>query len=290
MPLTSTTTADTTITEIWSLKSADTREGTLVLANLFDRKYEIESQGKAYDTIRIQGINTFQDEASTHANTLGVAGTLTYDAGRFNTQVVLAINTHAYQAFDLETEAELMSNLNLVEKFAAKAGYAVAHRMDDDCAGMIDDFSNTVGALGTPLSDADIRRGVQYLDDAFAPMSDRFFYFSHAEKRNIEDQEKYINALYKQALGNLTTTKIYAGYMAPIYGMSWYSGDNAEGSNTAGHDNGMFHKEAVAFAAIDFMRVAQQYEIDTDSMKYAVHSIYGLIEARDDHGVFARGL
>ena len=78
--------------------------------------------------------------------------------------------------------------------------------------------------------------------------------------------------------------------MGNYYGADTFWSGNVEGSNAVGHDNGMYHKEAVAVAMIDNMRVETFYNIDTDSDKRAVHVIFGLIEVREDHGVFMRGL
>lgn len=291
MPLTTTTTADTMIPELWSVINADAREAELSLLSLFDRRYEQEASAKAYDRIRIQGFNNFTDETGTFGSTLGVGGTLTYAAGRYQTQVTLIIDTHVYEAFDLEYEAELLTNVAQLENLAHKAGYSVAHRLDDDAAGFIDDFDspNVVGTLLVGLSDADVSRAQQYLDDNYVPAGDRYFVFSHAEKRSLMDQEKYINSNYREAVGSLNNNVI-KGYINHIHGADWIAMDNIEGTNSAGHDNGMFHREAVAVAVIDNMRTEQMYEIDTDSTKYVVHSIYGMIEVRGLHGVFCRGL
>jgi len=290
MPITTTTTVDTTIPELWSPLTADYREAKLNWINYYDRRYEAENAGKAYDTIHIQGVNSFQDETGTHANTLGVGGTLTFDAARYQTQVNLLIDTHAYQAFDLEWEAELMSNISTLDRLAKAAAYAVAHRIDDSAAAFADDdTTEAVGSLGVALTDADVRTGRQFLDDALAPMSERFFVFSHAEHNNFMDVEKYVNNLYREVVGSIETKK-YEGYVGNMYGMDWYANDNVEGTNAAGHDGFMFHKESIAVAVIDNMRNVEHYEISTDSTRYAVHSIYGMIAVRTDHGVFCRGL
>ena len=98
MALTTTTTAATTIPELWSAITADEREDNLIIFNTFDRRYDDEAGKQAYDTIHIQCISNFSTTP-----TLGVGATLTYEAGAFQTQVNLGIDTHAYQAFDLET-------------------------------------------------------------------------------------------------------------------------------------------------------------------------------------------
>ena len=288
MALTTTSTADSTIPELWSAITADEREENLIIFNTFDRRYDDEAGKSAYDTIHIQGVNNF----TSGAQTLGVGGTLTYEAGVFASQVSLTIDTHAYHAFDLETEAELMSNINLMEKLAKKSGYAVALKMDDDAAGMIDNFgTNIIGTLGVGLDEEDVRTAQRMLEDALVPESGRTFVMSPIQFSHFSGQEKYINQLYASSVGQLTPKENkQRGVMGHLAGATWMVTGNVEGTNAAGHDNGMYHPEAVATAVIDSMRKVSMYEIDTDSEKRATHSIYGLVEVRDNHGVFMRGL
>ena len=287
MPLTTTTTADTTIPELWSAITADQREENIIIFNMFDRRYEEEARGKPYDIIHIQGISNY----ATGAVTLGVGGTLSSEAMVFATQINLTINTHIYHLIDIEYEAELMSNISLMEKGAGKSGYAMALSMDDTLAGLVDDFStNALGQLAVGLDEDDVRTAARMLDDAIAPTDNRFLVVAPIQLRNLQGQEAFRNSLYKEAVGTLSANAATRQYHGKIYGAGLYATGNVEGSNAAGHDNGMWHKESVAVAVIDNMRVRSFYEITTDSDQRAVHAIYGQVEVRDDHGVFMRGL
>ena len=288
MPITTTTTAATVIAELWSALTRDAREENLEVWNRFDHSWESELSGGG-DTVHIQGIQNF----STAARTLGVGGSLTYDAGQFETQVNLIIDTHSYQAFDLETEAQLMSNINLMEKFSRKSGYGVALTMDDAAAAFIDDGasgSGNVGTLNTPLDEEDVRRGTRLLDDSLAPTDNRTFLMSPAQREHFMGVERLVNSLYGTSVGNLNLNQQSRGAFAHSHGADWVVSGNTEGSNTVGHDNGMWQREAVAVAAIDNMRTVTFYNIDTDSDKFATHSIYGLVLVRADHMIFMRGL
>lgn len=284
MVVTTTNTADSAIPELWSALTADSREENLLYANLFDRKYEAEAKGKAYDIIRIQSVGNFTAPAN-----LGVGGTVTFDAGVFNAQVILTINTHVYQAFDIEFEAELMTNISLMEKLSGKAGYSVALNIDDVMAGFVDNFTaNTVGTQTVPLTDANVRTAVRMLNDAIAPEDSRYHVFSPSQHMEYLSIDKYVNALYKPAVGNVDS-KHFRGFVGSLYGMDWYVTGNVEGTNAAGRDNGAWQKEAVALAIVDHMRTATVYWIETDSTRHVVHAIFGAIAVRDDHGVFMRG-
>ena len=285
---TDTTNLSSSVPQMYSHMTADYREANFLYVNLFDRKYEADlSEG---DRVFIHGVDRFAAETATQANTLGVAGSLTFDEANLIARISLIADTHIYQAFDLEYEADLFSNIGLMEKLTKASGYAVAHRIDDDAAGLIDNFSQTVGTLAVGFTESDIKRGVQYLNDAFAPEDSRVFVFSPAEQMNLFGIERFVNAQYSASIGNVNVDSKYKGYVTNILGMDWYMSLNVEGTNSAGHDNGMWQKEACATLIVEESRPVSHYEISTDTTRYAVHAIYGFVEVRDDHGVFMKGM
>ena len=286
---TDTTNLSSSVPQMYSHMTADYREANFLYVNLFDRKYEADlSEG---DRVFIHGVDRFQAETASQANTLGTAGgSLTFDEANLIARISLIADTHIYQAFDLEYEADLFSNIGLMEKLTKASGYAVAHRIDDDAAGLIDNFSQTVGTLAVGFTESDIKRGVQYLNDAFAPEDSRVFVFSPAEQMNLFGIERFVNAQYSASIGNVNVDSKYKGYVTNILGMDWYMSLNVEGTNSAGHDNGMWQKDACATLIVEESRPVSHYEIGTDTTRYAVHAIYGFVEVRDDHGVWMKGM
>ena len=286
---TDTTNLSSSVPQMYSHMTADYREANFLYVNLFDRKYEADlSEG---DRVFIHGVDRFQAETASQANSLSTAGgSLTFDEANLMARISLVADTHIYQAFDLEYEADLFSNIGLMEKLTKASGYAVAHRIDDDAAGLIDNFSQTVGTLAVGFTESDIKRGVQYLNDAFAPEDGRVFVFSPAEQMNLFGIERFVNAQYSASIGNVNVDSKYKGYVTNILGMDWYMSLNVEGTNAAGHDNGMWQKDACATLIVEESRTVSHYEISTDTTRYAVHAIYGFVEVRDDHGVWMKGM
>ena len=297
---TATTNLANTVPQMYSHMTADYREANFVFVNLFDRKYESDlSEG---DRVFIHGVNSFQDTQDTttlaanpSSGSLGAAGAgdssgvLSFDEASLRSRISLIADTHVYQAFELEYEADLFSNIGLMEKLTKASGYAVAHRIDDDAAALVDNFSQTVGSVTVGLTESDVKRGVQYLNDAFAPEDGRVFVFSPAEQMNLFGIERFINAQYSASIGNVNVDSKYKGYVTNILGLDWYMSLNVEGTNAAGHDNGMWQKEACATLVVEESRPVSHYEISTDTTRYAVHAIYGFVEVRDDHGVWMKG-
>ena len=286
---TDTTNLSSSVPQMYSHMTADYREANFLYVNLFDRKYEADlSEG---DRVFIHGVDRFQAEPASQANSLSTAGgSLTFDEANLMARISLIADTHIYQAFDLEYEADLFSNIGLMEKLTKASGYAVAHRIDDDAAALVDNFSQTVGTAAVGLTESDVKRGVQYLNDAFAPEDGRVFVFSPAEQMNLFGIERFVNAQYSASIGNVNVDSKYKGYVTNILGMDWYMSLNVEGTNAAGHDNGLWQKDACATLIVEESRPVSHYEIGTDTTRYAVHAIYGFVEVRDDHGVWMKGM
>ena len=286
---TDTTNLSSSVPQMYSHMTADYREANFLYVNLFDRKYEADlSEG---DRVFIHGVDRFQAETASQANSLSTAGgSLTFDEANLMARISLLADTHIYQAFDLEYEADLFSNIGLMEKLTKASGYAVAHRIDDDAAALVDNFSQTVGTAAVGLTESDVKRGVQYLNDAFAPEDGRVFVFSPAEQMNLFGIERFVNAQYSASIGNVNVDSKYKGYVTNILGMDWYMSLNVEGTNAAGHDNGLWQKDACATLIVEESRPVSHYEIGTDTTRYAVHAIYGFVEVRDDHGVWMKGM
>jgi len=77
--------------------------------------------------------------------------------------------------------------------------------------------------------------------------------------------------------------------VASFYRMPAYVSTNTEGSNAAGHDNGMFQKEALALVVQMKPTAHSMYDIDYLVDKVAIEQLYGTREMRDDHGVWMKG-
>jgi hypothetical protein len=282
---TASTNASALIPEVWAHTTRDSLLANLVLANLVDRSFESEVAGRPADTIHVDGVGGTTDDTRTGfdvtANiTLGAGGDLQSEVITFLTQVDISINTHAYKYWDLEFELDLMTQMPLMQRGADRTSYVVAQKVDDDLAGEPDGVSSSVGTLAEPLTDDNILRSVQYLNDGNAQEENRYGYVSAAQQIEFLKIEKYINSLYQTALPTPTDGN-FRGFFGSLYGVNWYMSTNVEGTNAAGHDNAMFQKEAIALVMIDNQRVATDYEISTDSFRHAVHSIYGIKLIRD---------
>jgi hypothetical protein len=61
------------------------------------------------------------------------------------------------------------------------------------------------------------------------------------------------------------------------------------GKNAAGHDNAIYHRDAMALAWRVKPMTQNFDDIDTLSHQTAIQTIFGVVEVRDDHGVWCKG-
>ena len=274
------TTADVFIPELWSMEAIVARENQLVFANLVDRKFE---KGLSFgDTIHVPGVSNLA------ARTKSTNGAVTYETvTESNTDIT--IGTHEYAAIALENITRVQNNRDQLKLYAGKLGYALALAVDDVLAGLVDNFSQTVGTLAVELTDDELLRSRQYLDDADAPQDSRVMVVSPAQETGLLKLDRFVHNDYDSIHGPGRETGLEKAYVASFMGMPIYRSVNVEGTNAAGHDNGMFQKEALTLVMQIAPKTYHQFDIDYIVDKVVIEQLYGTQEMRDDHGVFMKG-
>jgi N4-gp56 family major capsid protein len=275
------TTADVFIPELWSMEAIVERENQLVFANLVDRKFE---KGLSYgDTIHVPGVSNLA------VRTKSTNGAIDYETvTESNTDISIA--THQYVAIALENITRVQNNRDQLKLYAGKLGYALAQAVDDVLAGLVDNFgTNIVGTLAVELTDDELLRARQYLDDADAPQESRVMIVSPAQETGLLKLDRFVHNDYDSVHGPGRETGLEKAYVSSFMGMPIYRSVNVEGTNSAGHDNAMFQKEAIALVMQISPKTYHQFDIDYIVDKVVIEQLYGTQEMRDDHGVFMKG-
>jgi N4-gp56 family major capsid protein len=274
------TTADVFIPELWSMEAIVARENQLVFANLVDRRFE---KGLSFgDTIHVPGVSNLA------ARTKSINTAVTYETvTESNTDI--SIGTHEYAAIALENITRVQNNRDQLKLYAGKLGYALALAVDDVLAGLIDNFSQTVGTLAVELTDDELLRARQYLDDADAPQDSRVMIVSPAQETGLLKLDRFVHNDYDSVHGPGRETGLEKAYVSSFMGMPIYRSVNVEGTNSAGHDNGMFQKESLTLVMQIAPKTYHQFDIDYIVDKVVIEQLYGVREMRDDHGVFMKG-
>jgi hypothetical protein len=274
------TTADIFIPELWSMEAIVARENQLVFANLVDRKFE---NGLSYgDTIHVPAVSNLA------VRTKSTNGAVTYETVT-ESNLDISIGTHEYVAIALENITRVQNNRDQLQLYAGKLGYALALAVDDVLAGLVDNFSQTVGTLAVELTDDELLRARQYLDDADAPQDSRVMVVSPAQETGLLKLDRFVHNDYEAVHGPGRETGLEKAYVSSFMGMPIYRSVNVEGTNAAGHDNGMFQKESLALVMQISPKTYHQFDIDYIVDKVVIEQLYGTSEIRDDHGVFMKG-
>jgi hypothetical protein len=258
------------------------REANLGMAGTVSSRYTDEA--KVGTTIRWSPI-TLPNSGAARQKTEGNSGNdITYDVST-ETAVTLTINQYWYSAFELEEFEKSLSIVDQNRWYTKAAAYVVDLAVDDVLAGLPDNFSQIVGTLAIDLTDDDVRRAVQYLDDANAPGEGRFFGMSPANKSAMLGIDRYASSDFNRGGG----ANIVKGAFGDIYNLTSWVSTNIEGSNAVGHDNDIHQRDAIALAMRMSPKTRRFDDIQNLSEQVAISVIFGTVETRDDHGVFARG-
>jgi hypothetical protein len=258
------------------------REANLGMSGCVSARYK-DSAGVGA-TIRWGRISTPNSGAARTKSEGNSGNDITYDVTTENA-ITLTINQHMYSAFELE---EFEKSLSIVEQskwYTKAAAYALDTSIDDTLAALPDNATNTVGTLAVDNTDDDVRRAVQYLDDANAPSGDRYFAMSPACKMGLLGVDRYTSSDFARSGGG----NIVRGTFGDIYGLTTWVSTNVEGTNAAGHDNCIYHRDFFAMGMRMAPRTRRFDDIQNLSEQVAISAIWGVTETRDDHGIWVKG-
>jgi hypothetical protein len=284
------TTGDVFIPEVWSKETQMATQATLVLSNLVKRFDEDVADGG--DIIRVPKVSNLTAYSKT-ANTQVTLNAPT------ETDFTLTVNNHYESSFVVEDRLKAQAKYRLLEEYSKKSGYAIAEKMDNTLAQLYSGLSQNVGNSTTDITDANIVRAIQYLDDANAPQNDRFFVIKPSGLAHIRLIDKFsrFDALGISpavmvngglANGNSVIKRIGPnGFVGTIYNLEVYMSTNLveeAGTSDVVH-NLLFHKEAFAMAQQIKPRTQFQYKQEYLGNLCTSDALWGVAEYRDTFGV-----
>ena len=274
------TTAANFIPEFWSKEILIVREDELVFVPLVNRSFEKELT--LGDTLHVNSVSDLSVRSKT-ANTA-----ITYETVE-EAQTDITVSTHKYVALAVESIAKVQTDRDQLQLYAGKMGEALAKDLDDFVAALIDGLDNSVGSLAVELTDDDFLRSIQYLDDANVPQSERNIVLSPAQAVSLLKRDRFVHNDYDQLRGSIQTSAAQTAYVKSFLGMPMYKSVNVDGTNAAGHDCVMMHREALALVVQMEPTPHAMFDIDYFADKVAIEQLYGGREMRGDHGVWMKG-
>lgn len=240
-----TTTSAVFIPEIWSVETLRAAEKALVMAPLVKRYDALVKQRG--DTIHIPHVSnlTANPKAQNSEVTLQTVTEL---------DTTIAVDQWKEVSFEIEDIVKVQSQYDLRSEYTSKAGYAIAQAVDSDLLALYSSLATVdVGTYGVDLGDTEIVSALQLLDEADAPLEDRFLVIAPSQKAAIMKLDKFVKADYLGQYDQPTPVKRGPNnrYLwGDIYGIPTYYTNQipvTAGTPTQTH-NLLFHREAFALA------------------------------------------
>jgi len=273
------TTAANFIPEVWSSEVQEAYLANLVIGGLVDRRFEAAVKQKG-DTVHVPHLAA-QTVATKVANT-AVAFTSATEA-----MTDISIDKDYVVAFRIDNIAEVQSFNNQRQMYTTRGGKDLGTQIDTSLADLFDGFSQAVGTLLVDVTDPNLSRAAQYLNDANAPVGDRSLVVSPATLGSIQGIDKFVRLDYHNING--ATAVEQAMMSAPIYGAKVYCTTQTNGDNTNGHKNAMFQREALALVMQQEPKVFYGFDINYVADAVVIEAIWGVKEMRDTSGVEISG-
>ena len=275
------TTAAVFIPEVWSAEILRETEANLVFADKVKRyDGDVAQFG---DIIHIPNLSNLT------ANNKTVGESVTVQAPT-EVEKTITINLHKEASFYIDDMAKVQSKYDLMGEYTKKAGYAIAKAIDTSVASLYSGLSQHVGDGSTDITDANIIRAIQYLDEANAPENDRYLVINPAAKADLMAIDKFV--LRTGPGWSVDNSPILHGakengFWGDIYGVKVYVSTNVvteAGSPNVVH-NMLFQKEAFGLAIQQNPRTQSQYKLEYLSNLTVCDVMYGVAELRDTFAV-----
>jgi len=259
-----TTSAACHIPELWDSETIDAVEGKVVLASLVDRHFE--KKLKVGDKLNIAYISNLT------ASSLSANTNVTLEAITEGSEII-TVDTHEHVCFAIDNMVTVQSQTNLRQKYTEKIGYALGSSMDEIVAALSPSFDHAVGTLGIELTDDNLIRAWQYLEDFNMPSADRFIYLKPAAYAGLMKLDKFMHADYVGGGGR----GVREAYVGKIYGAEVYTSTLCN-APTSGQCAGWFcHKSGMAIIQQQ-IKTRSDFVIDRNADMVLGTNIFGKSE------------
>jgi len=261
------TTAANFIPEMWRDAILDYAERKFILRNqVLDFSSMLAGGG---DILNIPKVT----EETAAAKSAGSAVTYTN-----NTDGVIQLNCneHHYEAKRIEDIVRVQESADLFNAYAQSMGYALAKKVENYIAALMQTASGNDVQLGTDdvMSTALVRSGLEKLLDAGYDYGDgnTFMYASPKAYMSLLSLGEFTEAQKRGDAENPNVT----GRLISAYGMELYpSTDWSEGGTSSTETASIFRRESIYFAQQVAPRVQSSYDIDHLATSVVADVLFG---------------
>lgn len=196
----------------------------------------------------------------------------------------LTVDTWYETSFAIEDKdaEQVKKSYNLQEALAKDAAFATAAAYEDAILALFVSFSQTVGTSAAALADSNIRRAIQYLDEAKCPQEGRAFFLTPKQVwSDLQSIDRF--SLLVNTAGADPVLKGHIGY---LYGIPVIMSERISATNGSANSC-LAHKDAIVHAST-IMRVQSNYIPQYLATLTTADVVYGVVENRDTSGVWIK--
>lgn len=290
------TTEATFIPELWSDEVIAVYKLSLVMANLVKK---IPFQGKKGDTLHIPK----PVRGSANAKVAETQVTLNADTAG---ELVITIDQHFEYSRLFEDLTSIQALPSMRSFYTDDAGYALAKQVDSALSALAatwqggtdwdaaviggdgetlwDPSANTNTGNGSDLTDAGIRNGIQVLDDADVPFSQRSMVVPPSQKNILLGIDRFNSSDFSESQG------VNTGQFGEVYGMPVYTTTNlptitADDTTTEYRPVFIMHREALVHVEQMSIRTQTQYKQEWLGDLMTSDTLYGKSVYRPENGI-----
>lgn len=259
--------------EVWAKDAELAREANLVLAKKVQR----------YDSdVKNGGTKVHIPFVSNLSATAVADNTAVTFQAPTETEIQVTLNRNYESSFAIEDILSIQSGYDLAKVYSEKIGYALSQKIDTDLAGLYAGLSQVVGDGTTEMTEANVARALLYLDNANAPMTDRFLVVRPSAMYSLRQIVAFTEWHNTGAPGIQVGRN--GGMVGNVFGVSVEVSTSIV-SVTNFAQNMLFHRSAFALAIQKDVGVEEMRRPDYLATGYVASALWGFVELRDDHGV-----
>lgn len=260
---------------LWADKMNNWYRDKLVTAKFFtDLSSEFDSGAKSVYVPNVTAMTAY-DKSNATVVTLN---------NPTDTKNTLTVDTWKECSFAIEDKEvkQVLTQYSYMEVLAKNCAQVVGEAYEDAIIALFSGFSNTVGASTAGLADSNIRRAIQYLDDAKVPQEDRAFFLSPKQVwQDLMAIDKF--TLVQNTAGADPVLKGQIGYLYGIPVVVTARIPTTSGSAVSC----LAHKDAIIHGST-IMRVQSNYIPQYLSTVTTADVVFGAVENRDTAGVWIK--
>jgi hypothetical protein len=198
--------------------------------------------------------------------------------------ITLTVDTPYECSFAIEMvdKPQIQKSYNYINTLMQNAAYTCAAAYEDAILALFVGFAQTVGTSAAALADSNVRRAIQYLDEAKCPQEDRAFFLT--PKQIWSD----LMALDKFSVNSYTpaANPIMTGHLGYLYGIPVIMSERISATNGS-VNSCLAHKDAIVHAST-VMGMDSNYIPQYMSTLCTAYVVFGVIENRDTSGVWIK--